>query len=273
MGDLPGLVLLGAPKAGTTTLAQWWDDQPQGFTAPAKEVGFFTVEWHRGLDWYRSCFDGAAPGQVTCDASPGYLYDVRALDRIAEVLPDARLAVVLREPVSRTWSHWCYNVALGLEPRSFDAVLDEESADEWRTPPGFPISYLHGSHYAATLRDVLDRFPREQLLVLFTDELRDDPAGAFARLCAHGGIPAGAPGTDANVGRFPKDVARQQRLHKLHAWDWPLGVGRRLMRANLTEIPPALAPEHRERLTELLAPTLPPLEELLEAPLPARWGR
>jgi hypothetical protein len=268
---LPGLLLLGAPKSGTTTLAGWWDEHPQGFTAPEKEVGFFTVEWFRGLEWYRSRFAGAAPGQVACDASPGYMYDPRALDRIAEVLPDARLAVVLREPVSRVWSHWCYMVALGLEPRPFEQVLQEEAADEWRTPPGFPIGYLHGSHYVTALRDIEARFDRSRLLVLLTDELRSDPAGTFARLCEHAGVAPAEPGEDANVGSFPKDLVRQQRLHRMRASRWPLGVGRRLMRANLGGSPPPLAPEHRARLHELLDPLLPPLEEWLGRPLPAGW--
>ncbi|MDP9181934.1 MAG: sulfotransferase, partial [Actinomycetota bacterium] len=158
---LPGLLVLGAPKCGTSTLAAWWDAHPQGYTAPGKEVGFFTPYWSRGLDWYRDQFAGAAPGQVTCDASPGYLYSPEALDRIAQVLPDARLAVVLREPVSRVWSHWCYMVALGLEPRAFATVLDQEEQDEGVTPPDFPVGYVRASRYPAALQEVLQRFPRE----------------------------------------------------------------------------------------------------------------
>lgn len=266
---LPGLLLLGAPKCGTTTLAQWWDLHPQGFTAPEKEVGFFTVEWYRGLEWYAGRFADAASGQVTCDASPGYLYDTRALDRIAQVLPEARSVVILREPVSRVWSHWSYNAALGIEPRDFETVLREEAADEWRTPPGFPISYLHGSHYLPCLEAVEQRLGRP--LVLFTDDLRTDPAGTFARLCEHVGVDVAAPGADANVARFPKDLARQQRLHRMRASRWPLGVGRRLMQANLSAQPPTLSPEHRGRLQALLAPTLDPLEQWLGQPLPRCW--
>src|SRR4051794_3152154 len=111
MGDaagsgLPGLLVIGAPKAGTTTLARWWDAHPQGFTAPEKEVGFFWPNAARGLDWYRSRFAAAHPGQVLCDASPGYMYFDDALDRIRDWLPDPRLVLVLREPVSRIRSHW-----------------------------------------------------------------------------------------------------------------------------------------------------------------------
>jgi hypothetical protein len=271
---LPGLLLLGAPKCGTTTLAAWWDAHPQGFTAPEKEVGFFTVEWERGLDWYRSRFAAAEPGQVGCDASPGYLYDERALDRIAQVLPDARLVVVLREPVSRVWSHWCYMVALGLEPRSFEQVLAEESADESVTPPDFPVGYLHGSRYLPSLQAITDRFDRSQLLVLLTDDLREDPGGTFRRLCAHGGIAPGQPGAAENTGRFPRSVALHQRLGRWSAARWPLSVGRRLMLANLRPgPPPPLAPEHRARLERLLHPDLPALQDWLGRDLPVSWTR
>jgi hypothetical protein len=270
---LPGLVLLGAPKCGTTTLSAWWDQQPQGFTAPEKEVGFFTVEWERGLPWYASRFAGAAPGQVTCDASPGYLYDDVALDRIAATLPDARLAVILREPTSRVWSHWCYMAALGLEPRAFDAVLDEEEADPTATPPDFPIGYLEGSRYAHRLAAVTARFPREQLLVLLTDDLRTDAAGTFAALCRHGGIAPGEPGPRENEGRFPRSLALQQWVGRHQPQRWPGGLGIRLMRANLKPgSPPPLTPERRARLQGLLAGEVDALRSWLGRDLPAGWG-
>jgi hypothetical protein len=271
---LPGLLLLGAPKCGTTTLAAWWDQHSGGFTAPEKEVGFFTAEWDRGLNWYRSRFASAPAGAVTCDASPGYMYEPIALDRIATVLPDARLAVILRDPVARVWSHWCYMVALGLEPRSFDTVLDEESADPSSTPPGFPLGYLRGSRYLQPLSAIAARFEREQLLVLFTDELREDPVGTFGRLCTHGGIPPGQPGSSENAGRWPRSLRLHRWLGQQRAYGWPLGVGRRLMFANLRPgPPPAITPEHRERLQSLLLPDLPDLEAWLEAPLPAAWAQ
>ena len=271
---LPGLLLLGAPKCGTSTLASWWDSHPQGFTAPAKEVGFFWPEWDRGLDWYREQFAGAQPGQVTCDASPAYLYIDDALDRIKATLPDARLAVVLREPVSRVWSHWCYMVALGLDPRPFERVLDEEEGDELRGPPGFPFGYLHMSRYVPALEGVLQRFDREQLLVVLTDELRDDPSGVFAKLCAHGGIEPGAPSESRNVGRFPRFPRLQRQLNRARAGAWPLGVGRRLMLANLREGPPPPLPRHAAaRLEPLFRPDLPRLEELLGRRVPDHWYR
>jgi hypothetical protein len=270
---LPGLVLLGAPRSGTTSLASWWGEHPQGFAPPAIELAFFSAEWHRGLGWYASQFDGAAAGQVTCDASPGYLYDPVALDRLKSVLPEARLAVVLRDPVARAWSHWCYLVALGVEPRRFSEVLAQESVNPSITPPGFPIGYLQGSRYLPVLQEVTKRFDRSQLLVLFAEDLRADPAGTFNRLCRHVGVAEGAAGESRNLGRFPHVPALQRVLTRAHAYDWPRGLGRRLLYANLSSGPiPAMHPSHRVRLEELLRPELPALQDWLGVELPERWG-
>jgi hypothetical protein len=163
-------------------------------------------------------------------------------------------------------------VALGLEPRSFEHVLDEETLDPTNTPPDFPIGYLQGSRYLPALRAVTERFDRSQLLVLFTDELRADPAGTFARLCAHGGIPPGSPGTSENTGRFPRSVPLHRRLHRAHAYRWPLGIGRRLMQANLRPgPPPSLTADNRARLKALLDRDLPALQAFLGRDLPPSW--
>lgn len=269
---LPGLLLLGAPKCGTSTLAAWWHAHPQGYTAPRKEVGFFWPDFDRGLDWYRQEFAGAAPGQVTCDASPGYMYFDSALDNIRATLPDARLALVLREPVSRVWSHWVYMVALGLEPRPFQRVLDEEERDEGATPPGFPLGYVRMSRYASRVQAIRERFDHDQLLVLLTDDLREDPAGTFAALCRHGGIEPGAPGDSRNVGRSPRSARLQLALHRARASRWPGGIGRRLMRANLRQgPPPSLPAAARARLQGLLGPEVLALDEVLGRRLPPSW--
>lgn len=274
MTELPKLFILGAPKAGTTTLASWWDAHPEGFTAPEKEVGFFTVHYERGLVWYRSRFAGAAPGQIGCDASPGYLYDDAALDRLAADRPDARLVVLLREPVSRVWSHWCYNVAIGVEPRSFGAVLRQEIADESVTPPGFPLGYLRGSRYLPRLRAVTDRFAAEQLLVLFTDDLQADPVGAFARLCEHAGVArVDPPIRDVrNIGGFVRSRRLQWWLQQARRAGLPARLADPLCRWNLTTVRPVLPERERRALERLLYPDLPPLAAWLGKPLPLGWS-
>ncbi|HEX4868675.1 MAG TPA: sulfotransferase [Acidimicrobiales bacterium] len=268
---LPRLLIIGAPKAGTTTLAAWWDLHPLGFTAPDKEVQYFNVYHERGQAWYRRQFRGMGSAQVGCDASPGYLYVPHALTRIRREIPEARLVAVLREPATRVWSHWCYFTALGAEIRPFhEVVADAEVGFSARG-----VDYALFSRYLAPLREVVDRFGRDQLLVLFTDEMRADRQGVFDRLCDHAGVErAPLPDTpDRNQGTFPRSARAQRLLQQARAGHWPAGIGRRLMAANASASgPPAADPELLDRLRAIFTPDLGRLQDWLGRPLPATWG-
>ena len=268
---LPRLLILGAPKAGTTTLAAWWDLHPHGFTAPGKEVRYFNVHHERGQRWYREHFRSMADDQLGCDATPMYLYTPHALGRISREIPDARLVAILREPAARIWSHWCFFTALGGEARPFEQVVED-------TERGFGLRGLHYAHYSSylgPLRDVEARFGRDALLVLFTDELRADRQGVFDRLSDHVGVPrAPLPAVpDRNQGAFPRSPRLHHRMQRLHAGRWPLGVGKRLMKANIRPGgPPEADPALMARLRAVFAPELPLLEAWLGRPLPSSWG-
>src|SRR3954453_12461513 len=122
------------------------------------------------------------------EASPSYLFHPLAPDRVARLLPDARLIALLRSPVERAFSHYQHEVALGREPLSFEEAIDRE--DErmrgelehmLRDPYYFShtwwnYTYVARGRYAEQLERWFADFPREQLLVLLTDELAADTA-------------------------------------------------------------------------------------------------
>ena len=274
---LPGALVLGAPKAGTTTLARWLEVHQGAHLAPEKEVSFFDLHHGRGEVWYRSRFAGAAPGQVALEATPAYLYVPEALDRAAAMLPGARLVVLLREPADRVWSHYWYFRMLGIETRRFERVLRDELDDPGDTPgPGIPVGYLDMSCYVRHLPGVTARWSREQLLVLFTDELRRDPAGTYARVCEHLGIKVEGPPADVgarNVGTRPRWPWLQVALHRLHVGDWPGGLGRAVTRLNAQPGGyPALQPDRRAALRSWFAATNRELADWLDRPLPDDWA-
>jgi hypothetical protein len=267
---LPSLLVLGAPKAGTTTLAAWWAAHPRGFVPPEKEVRYFNEHHERGQAWYRSRFAGMGDDQVGCDATPVYLYAAHALDRIAEEVPGARLVVLLREPVARMWSQWCYFTWLGLERRPFAEVVLDAEARCGRDGGDYAVF----SRYVGHLRAIEDRFDRSQLLVLFSDELRADRQGVFDRLADHAGVErAPLPDlADRNVGRFPRSAFAQTVLLRTRVHRLPFDLGSRLVALNTRPSgPPPLDPAVAARLRPLFTGELEALASWLGRPLPAGW--
>jgi len=193
---LPDFLVLGAQKAGTTALYEYLRRHPQISGPSWKEVSFFDRHWARGESWYRGNFPNVARtrGKHVGEASPSYVFHPLAPQRVQEVVPEARLIVLVRNPVDRALSQYNHEVALGREPLSFEEALDAEeerlrgeqermAADpryfsrEW-----WSHTYKARGRYAEQLERWLAVFPREQLLVLPSDDLGSDPARAHAQV-------------------------------------------------------------------------------------------
>lgn len=183
-GRLPTFLIIGAPKAGTTALAGYLAEHPDVFVAPEKEVHFFDHQFYRGIDWYRGRFSCATTERAIGEASPTYMYSSRTLERIALVLPHVRLIAVLRNPVDRAYSHYCWNVSLG-ESRSF---TDAVHAEMERGSGGRGKEYLEGGLYRAGLEGAAAALGRDSLLVLIQEELRAQPAETFGEVCGFIGV-------------------------------------------------------------------------------------
>jgi hypothetical protein len=201
---LPDFLILGAQKAGTTALYAYLRWHPE-ITGPSfKEVSFFDRHYARGETWYRAHLP-ARPRQwiarrrrgrwaAVGEASPSYLFHPLAPERVAALLPHAQLIAVLRDPVERAFSHYQHEVALGREPLSFEDALaaeDERMRGEvermLRDPSYFSDAwwnhtYVGRGRYAEQLERWFAVFPREQLLVLFSDDLLQQPADTYARV-------------------------------------------------------------------------------------------
>ncbi len=176
---LPDFVVVGAQRSGTTSLYRYLDGHPGIFMAPTKEVHFFDRHFDKGIAWYGRQFEGARRHQVVGEATPRYMADPRAIELLAEVVPSARLVALLRNPVERAYSHYWMERARGREPRSFEEAIAAE--EESMSPQALP-AYLGQSRYLAQLQRICQRFPRDQLLVLIFDNLRDEPETTLAGL-------------------------------------------------------------------------------------------
>lgn len=209
---LPDFLIIGAAKAGTTSLYKWLGDHPSVVPAGRKEINFFSYFWYRGSDWYRSHFPlerdlrehaGMRPGrQLTGEASPSYLLHYRAPERARKLVPDVKLIVQLRDPVDRAYSQFQMRRRDGEEPlESFAAAVEAEPArlaaesERMLADPRYSSdrvatwSYLMRSRYAEQLERWLAQFPRHQIHVLSLEEMEADPRRVVSEVHEFLGLP------------------------------------------------------------------------------------
>jgi hypothetical protein len=181
---LPNFLVIGAAKSGTTSLYRYLRDHPEVFMAQSKELKFFSSKsrWRLGQSWYARQFEAAAGAVAVGEASPSYtrypLHD-GVPERVAQVIPDARLVYLVRHPIERMRSHYLHRVLQGKEHAPLDeAVLTDPN-------------YLDTSRYAMQIDRYLDWFTRAQLLVITAEALRNDRLDTLRRVCEFLGVDAG----------------------------------------------------------------------------------
>lgn len=180
-GKLPDFLIIGTQKGGTTSLFQYLARHRQVSPGLVKEVHFFDREenYRQGKAWYARQFLGEAD-KLAYEATPEYLDREICAERIAGLLPEARLLVMLRNPIDRAYSAWnMYHRLppqnLYHEPRSFTELLRQELAGQnYR-------GYLDRGKYALHLRRFLRYFPQERFLLLDFAELQSDPVALLQR--------------------------------------------------------------------------------------------
>lgn len=195
----PDFVVIGAQRAGTTSLFRYLAEHPRITPPYTKEVQYFSVYHHLGLRWYLGNFRPRVPGTLAFEASPYYLLHRQAPIRMSRELPAAKLVVLLRDPVERAISNYKHNRALGLERRNFaDAVhceLDlivQHGLYAARTNHDLDrrhASYLARGHYAPQLRHWLSFFDRERFFIRSSEALYGEPARIFSELEDFLGLP------------------------------------------------------------------------------------
>jgi hypothetical protein len=192
---LPSVLIIGAQKAGTTSLFNYLVQHPNVLPSMRKEVHYFDFNYERGVTWYRGHFPYTHQlrrGFLTLDASPYYLVHPLVPQRAAQLLPGVKLVALLRNPVDRALSHYQHEVRGGRESLAFAEALEKEperlagEEDRLAADPSYysynhhRYSYLRRGRYIDQLRRWTQHFPRSRLLVLQSEWLFSDPAGVTA---------------------------------------------------------------------------------------------
>ncbi|MEA2555890.1 MAG: hypothetical protein QOI60_1221 [Actinomycetota bacterium] len=204
---LPDYLLIGTKRGGSTSMAEYLVRHPGvaplfPSKAVPKGVRYFDNHYMNGERWYRSHFTttGARAGRLAGEATAHYLFEPRAAERAAATVPEAKIIVLLREPVARAFSHWREQSRLGGETLSFEDALKAEperlkgERDRLLADPAYVSpahehrSYRAQGCYVDLLPAWMERFAADRMLVLFSDEMYADPASAYARVLSFLGL-------------------------------------------------------------------------------------
>ena len=233
MKRMPDFIVIGAARAGTTALYSFLRQSPDIFMPDVKEPNFFAYEGQslgcRGpgadfinnsitdLDHYCALFEPAPNGAILGEASPLYLFEPRAPERIHHHVPQARLVVILRNPVEQAYSHFLYATRLRIEPLdSFTLALEQENdrlAKGWQPLFG----YSSFPKYAEQLERYFALFPREQILIRTYEEWSEKPEKTLSEILSFiGANPAVLPDLTnrLNAGGVPRNRVLQDFLMK-----------------------------------------------------------
>jgi hypothetical protein len=168
IGTLPDFLIIGAAKSGTSTLYNLLRSHPHVRPAAHREIHYFDKNFEKGVEWYRVHFKpGTKRGgrrTITGESSPVYLSDKQVPQRVAEVVPEARLIALLRNPVDRAYSHYQQAVRAGRVRLSFEQVIEAEISH------GRSKRFLARGIYVDQLKRWHQVFDREQLLVLKSED-------------------------------------------------------------------------------------------------------
>jgi len=193
---LPDFIIIGGMKCESTALYQYLVQHPDVLACATKEVHFFDNRFERGVDWYRQFFPLKIQkgGRITGEASPYYIFHPAVPARIKQLLPEVKLIAVLRNPVDRAFSHYQHAKRKGFENLSFaDAIAREEERLEGEyerlmQDPAYKSSVYPAFSYKARglywqqLERFYQYFDRDQLLVLRSEDMFDEPQSVVDRV-------------------------------------------------------------------------------------------
>ena len=272
----PNLFIVGAPRSGTTSMWAWLWQHPQVFMSPWKEPMFFGRDLHDpervpGEEEYLALFARAGRRKVVGEGSVWYLHSSTAAREIHDFAPEARILLLLRNPVDAMLSLHHHHVYAGYQGiRDFDAALATQGevapSQETPSPRSFreTVSYRGVFRYAPQVERYLDVFGDEPVHVVLFHDLVQDPAGTYARVLRFLGV------RDDHRPRFV--THNPQRRFPFPRLSRALGRFRAtqmLRKALARPFSPTLSPSRRSQLIREMEDDVRALEALLGLDLSA----
>ncbi len=189
---VPNLFIVGAQKAGTTSLYKYLSQHPDVYMSPIKEPHFFSQVRQEKLSYdsrvitkesqYYALFENAGNYSIVGEASPSYLWDTNAPYKIKKANPKAKIIILLREPIDRAYSHYLMDVRRDIQRNScfFDALAEDYA---WKNK-GWGVSHLYVELglYSEQIERYFNTFDSNQILILQFDELKTDSKNVLKKV-------------------------------------------------------------------------------------------
>ncbi len=292
---MPNFLIIGAGKAGTTSLYHYLRQHPQIYMSPIKETNFFAYEAENSvnlkrihfpitsIEAYSALFQGISDEKAIGEASPLYLPSPVAAERIKHYIPHVKLIAILRNPVERAYSSYLMYVRDNRETRTFFQAIREEELGITGDLPYGQGHYIYIGLYYMQLVRYLRLFDTSQVAVYLFDDLQEDVMGVLGNIFRFLGVKdkfVPDISTRYNVSGVPRNGILKPLL-----WKSPLTVTlRRLLPVSLYQtaltflemwrdrqlIKPPLSPEIRRKLVAVYKEDILQLQELIQRDL-SKW--
>ena len=234
--------LAGCQKTASTWLYHCFREHPDIFVPELDAIHYFTINHYRGLDWYHPYFGEAGSGQTLIDATPSYIRDPEAARRIFAYNPEAKLIFSLRNPIDRAFSHYWHQKRKGQVGYAFEDAINYRGVgnidmfDNW----------IRAGMYIELLQPFLELFPKENIKVVWFEDLKKDPNAFIKEVFSFIGVDeAFVPNTVSEKRNAAKASAKSSKGLKGRLKALVKGAPKP------TEYELGMAPEVRQRLQEI----------------------
>lgn len=206
---LPDFIIIGTSKSGTTTLYSYLQQHPYIQPSYSKEIDYFDKKFDKGIMWYKSFFDTRIAKFFKQKQNRNYLtghvcdafYHKKSAKRIKETLPNVKLILILRDPISRAASHYNQSVKKNREKLKFNEAINLQLKNDCGVeekkllhfskkfnvdPENF---YLSAGIYSPRLENFLKFFNKTNLLIIKSEDLFSDPKNVLNDICKYLEIP------------------------------------------------------------------------------------